>query len=172
MAAVDGSLPRIDPFWFGAGSSRDANGQLARLTGDVYAKDGDCIDARSRGTWTVEVSSCLPGSTVPATSRRTSVGRRAIQKNAKGFERCASPDDNARLAAFALGATARAVSRGPAEQFGARHRRTVMHACDFTIVAPHTKGSLATLAEELGREKINITDCAPPSRTELRSSTC
>jgi hypothetical protein len=31
-----------------------------------------------------------------------------------------------------------------------------MHAYDFTIVAPHTKGSLATLAEELGREKINI----------------
>jgi hypothetical protein len=31
-----------------------------------------------------------------------------------------------------------------------------MHAYDFTIVVPHTKGSLATLAEELGREKINI----------------
>ena len=31
-----------------------------------------------------------------------------------------------------------------------------MHAYDFTIVAPHTKGSLANLAEELGREKINI----------------
>jgi hypothetical protein len=31
-----------------------------------------------------------------------------------------------------------------------------MHADDFTIVVPHTKGSLATLAEELGREKINI----------------
>jgi hypothetical protein len=31
-----------------------------------------------------------------------------------------------------------------------------MHAYDFTIVASHTKGSLATLAEELGREKINI----------------
>jgi len=31
-----------------------------------------------------------------------------------------------------------------------------MHAYDFTIVAPHSKGSLATLAEELGREKINI----------------
>jgi hypothetical protein len=31
-----------------------------------------------------------------------------------------------------------------------------MHAYDFTIVAPHAKGSLATLAEELGREKINI----------------
>jgi hypothetical protein len=31
-----------------------------------------------------------------------------------------------------------------------------MHAYDFTIVAPHTKGSLASLAEELGREKINI----------------
>jgi hypothetical protein len=31
-----------------------------------------------------------------------------------------------------------------------------MHAYDFTIVVPHTKGSLATLEEELGREKINI----------------
>jgi hypothetical protein len=31
-----------------------------------------------------------------------------------------------------------------------------MHAYDFTIVIPHSKGSLATLAEELGREKINI----------------
>ena len=31
-----------------------------------------------------------------------------------------------------------------------------MHAYDFTIVAPHSKGSLAKLAEELGREKINI----------------
>jgi hypothetical protein len=31
-----------------------------------------------------------------------------------------------------------------------------MHGYDFTIVVPHTKGSLATLAEELGREKINI----------------
>jgi hypothetical protein len=31
-----------------------------------------------------------------------------------------------------------------------------MHAYDFTIVVPHTKGSLATLAEELGREKVNI----------------
>ena len=31
-----------------------------------------------------------------------------------------------------------------------------MHAYDFTIVVPHSKGSLATLAEELGRERINI----------------
>jgi hypothetical protein len=31
-----------------------------------------------------------------------------------------------------------------------------MHAYDFTIVAPHTKGSLAHLAEEMGRENINI----------------
>jgi hypothetical protein len=31
-----------------------------------------------------------------------------------------------------------------------------MHAYDFTIVAPQSKGSLAKLAEELGREKINI----------------
>jgi hypothetical protein len=31
-----------------------------------------------------------------------------------------------------------------------------MRAYDFTIVAPHTKGSLANLAEEMGREKINI----------------
>jgi hypothetical protein len=31
-----------------------------------------------------------------------------------------------------------------------------MHAYDFTIVVPHTKGSLATLAEALGRAKINI----------------
>jgi hypothetical protein len=31
-----------------------------------------------------------------------------------------------------------------------------MYAYDFTIVVPHTKGSLATLAEELGREKINV----------------
>jgi hypothetical protein len=31
-----------------------------------------------------------------------------------------------------------------------------MHAYDFTIVVPHSKGSLAKLAEELGREKINI----------------
>jgi hypothetical protein len=31
-----------------------------------------------------------------------------------------------------------------------------MHAYDFTIVAPHSKGSLAKLADELGREKINI----------------
>jgi hypothetical protein len=31
-----------------------------------------------------------------------------------------------------------------------------MHAYDFTIVALHCKGSIANLAEELGREKINI----------------
>jgi hypothetical protein len=31
-----------------------------------------------------------------------------------------------------------------------------MHAYDYTIVIPHSKGSLATLAEELGRERINI----------------
>jgi hypothetical protein len=31
-----------------------------------------------------------------------------------------------------------------------------MHAYDFTIVVPNSKGSLATLAEELGRENINI----------------
>jgi hypothetical protein len=31
-----------------------------------------------------------------------------------------------------------------------------MHAYDFAIVVPNSKGSLATLAEELGREKINI----------------
>jgi hypothetical protein len=31
-----------------------------------------------------------------------------------------------------------------------------MHAYDFTIVVPHSKGSLAKLAEEMGREKINI----------------
>jgi hypothetical protein len=31
-----------------------------------------------------------------------------------------------------------------------------MHAYDFTIVVPNSKGSLATLAEELGRAKINI----------------
>ncbi len=31
-----------------------------------------------------------------------------------------------------------------------------MHAYDFTIDVPNSKGSLATLAEELGREKINI----------------
>ena len=31
-----------------------------------------------------------------------------------------------------------------------------MNAYDFTIVVPHSKGSLAKLAEELGREKINI----------------
>lgn len=31
-----------------------------------------------------------------------------------------------------------------------------MRAYDFTIVVPQTKGSLANLAEELGREKINI----------------
>jgi hypothetical protein len=31
-----------------------------------------------------------------------------------------------------------------------------MHAYDFTIAVPNSKGSLATLAEELGREKINI----------------
>jgi hypothetical protein len=31
-----------------------------------------------------------------------------------------------------------------------------MHAYDFTIVVPNSKGSLATLAEEFGREKINI----------------
>jgi hypothetical protein len=31
-----------------------------------------------------------------------------------------------------------------------------MHAYDFNIVVPNTKGSLATLAEEFGREKINI----------------
>jgi hypothetical protein len=31
-----------------------------------------------------------------------------------------------------------------------------MRAYDFTIVAPHTKGSLANLAEEMGRENINI----------------
>ena len=31
-----------------------------------------------------------------------------------------------------------------------------MHAYDFTIVAPHSQGTVANLAEELGREKINI----------------
>src|ERR1700722_13446470 len=31
-----------------------------------------------------------------------------------------------------------------------------MRAYDFTIAVPHNKGSLAKLAEELGREKINI----------------
>jgi hypothetical protein len=31
-----------------------------------------------------------------------------------------------------------------------------MRAYDFTIVAPHTKGSLANLAEEMGRENVNI----------------
>jgi hypothetical protein len=31
-----------------------------------------------------------------------------------------------------------------------------MHAYDFTIAVPNSKGSLATLAEELGREKVNI----------------
>lgn len=31
-----------------------------------------------------------------------------------------------------------------------------MNAYDFTIVVPHSKGSLAKLAEELGREKVNI----------------
>jgi hypothetical protein len=31
-----------------------------------------------------------------------------------------------------------------------------MHAYDFTIAVPHSKGSLANLAEELGRENINI----------------
>jgi hypothetical protein len=31
-----------------------------------------------------------------------------------------------------------------------------MHAYDFTIVVPHSKGSLANLAEEMGRENINI----------------
>jgi hypothetical protein len=31
-----------------------------------------------------------------------------------------------------------------------------MHAYDFTIVAPQSKGILAKLAEELGRDKINI----------------
>jgi hypothetical protein len=31
-----------------------------------------------------------------------------------------------------------------------------MYAYDFTIVVPRTKGSLATLEEELGREKIDI----------------
>ncbi len=31
-----------------------------------------------------------------------------------------------------------------------------MRAYDFAIAGPHTKGSLANLAEEIGREKINI----------------
>ena len=31
-----------------------------------------------------------------------------------------------------------------------------MHAYDFTLAVPHSKGSLAKLAEELGRERINI----------------
>ncbi len=31
-----------------------------------------------------------------------------------------------------------------------------MHAYDFTIAVPNSKGSLANLAEELGRENINI----------------
>jgi hypothetical protein len=31
-----------------------------------------------------------------------------------------------------------------------------MYAYDFTIVVPHANGSLATLEEELGREKIDI----------------
>ena len=31
-----------------------------------------------------------------------------------------------------------------------------MHAYDFTIVVPNSRGSLAKIAEELGREKINI----------------
>jgi hypothetical protein len=32
----------------------------------------------------------------------------------------------------------------------------VMHAYDFNIVMPNSRGSLAKLAEELGRENINI----------------
>jgi hypothetical protein len=32
----------------------------------------------------------------------------------------------------------------------------VMRAYDFTVVAPNSRGSLANLAEELGRQKINI----------------
>jgi len=31
-----------------------------------------------------------------------------------------------------------------------------MRAYDFTIAIPHTKGSLANLAEEMGSEKVNI----------------
>jgi hypothetical protein len=31
-----------------------------------------------------------------------------------------------------------------------------MRAYDFTVVAPNSRGSLANLAEELGRQKINI----------------
>jgi hypothetical protein len=31
-----------------------------------------------------------------------------------------------------------------------------MRAFDFTVVAPNSRGSLANLAEELGRQKINI----------------
>ena len=50
----------------------------------------------------------------------------------------------------------RTVEVGPAETLGARHRRPFIHAYDFNIVVPHSKGSLAALAEELGREKINI----------------
>ena len=50
-----------------------------------------------------------------------------------------------------------------------------MQAYDFTIVVPHTKGSLATLAEELGREKINIEGlCAVaiPMLHDARSGEC
>src|SRR5450631_2115654 len=51
----------------------------------------------------------------------------------------------------------RTVDGGPAGNTpGARHRRMVMRAYDFTVVTPNSRGSLANLAEELGREKINI----------------
>ena len=43
-----------------------------------------------------------------------------------------------------------------------------MRAYDFTIIAPQSKGSLATLAEELGREKINIEGlCAVQNGTAM-----
>jgi hypothetical protein len=43
-----------------------------------------------------------------------------------------------------------------------------MRAYDFTIVVPHTTGSLAKLTEELGREKINIEGvCAVEHKGEV-----
>src|ERR1700681_1161946 len=36
------------------------------------------------------------------------------------------------------------------------YRRKVMNAYDFNVAVPHSTGSLAKLAEEFGRENVNI----------------
>jgi hypothetical protein len=78
-------------------------------------------------------------------------------QGARGFDGCASPDDNARFAPVAFrDAEAHRGLQASWDYSRRQYRRTVMRAYDFTIVVPHTRGSLANLAEEMGRENINV----------------